>query len=173
MAARPYLYGEAPYADRTLIGSYDQLANFEHQSLIDFHNKWYRPDNQAVIVVGDIDVDAVEAKIKALFSDIPVPAESNEKPVVKIADNVEPIVGIITDPEAQYSYVELLWKSEPMPKEFNNTDIAFMTELIKDYVQLIMAERFGDIASDPASLSSTQDSISILSATNATQQEVR
>ena len=151
MAARPYLYGDAPYAKRTLIGGYDQLANFEHQSLIDFHKKWYRPDNQAVIVVGDIDVDAVEAKIKALFSDIPVPAESNEKPVVKIADNKEPIVGIITDPEAQYSYVELLWKSEPMPKELNNTDIAFMTDLIKDYIALIMAERFGDIASDPSS----------------------
>ncbi len=151
MAARPYIYGDAPYAKRTLIGSYEQLANFEHQSLIDFHQKWYRPDNQAVIVVGDIDVDAVEAKIKAMFSDIPVPATPAEKPVVKIADNVEPVVGIITDPEAQYSYVELMWKSEPMPKQFNNTDMAFMTEMVKDYVQQIMSERFSDIAADPAS----------------------
>ena len=151
MDARKYIYGDTPYAKRTLIGGYDQLANFEHQSLIDFHKKWYRPDNQAVIVVGDIDVDAVEAKIKALFSDIPVPTESNEKPVVKIADNVEPIVGIITDPEAQYSYFDLIWKSEPMPKQFNNTDVGFMTELIKNYVEQIMSERFSDIAADPAS----------------------
>lgn len=151
MAQRPYIYGDTPYAKRTLIGSYEQLANFEHQSLIDFHNKWYRPDNQAVIVVGDIDVDAVEAKIKTLFSDIPVPAEPAVKPEVKIADNVEPIVGIITDPEAQYSYVELLWKSAPMPKQIKNTDVAFMTDLIKSYVQQIMSERFSDIAADPAS----------------------
>ena len=151
MAQRPYIYGDTPYAKRTLIGSYEQLANFEHQSLIDFHKKWYRPDNQAVIVVGDIDVDAVEAKIKTLFNDIPVPATPAEKPAVKIADNVEPIVGIITDPEAQYSYVELMWKSEPMPKQFNNTDMAFMTEMVKDYVQQIMSERFSDIAADPAS----------------------
>ena len=151
MAARHYIYGDAPYAKRTLIGSYEQLANFEHQSLIDFHKKWYRPDNQAVIVVGDIDVDAVEAKIKTLFSDIPVPTESNEKPVVKIADNVEPIVGVITDPEAQYSYFDLIWKSEPMPMQFNNTDVGFMTELIKDYVEQIMSERFADLAADPAS----------------------
>ena len=151
MAARKYIYGDTPYADRTLIGGYDQLANFEYKSLTDFHQKWYRPDNQAVIVVGDIDVDAVEAKIKALFSDIPVPAESNEKPVVKIADNEEPIVGIITDPEAQRSYFELTWKSEPFPKELCNTDIYFMTELIKDYIQEIMSERLGDIAADPAS----------------------
>ena len=151
MAARPYLYGDTPYAKRTLIGGYDQLANFEHQSLIDFHNKWYRPDNQAVIVVGDIDVDAVEAKIKNLFSDIPVPSESNEKPVVKLPENQEPIVGIITDPEAQYSYVELVWKSEPMPREFKNTDIAFMNDILESYVEEIMAERFADIAADPAS----------------------
>ncbi len=151
MAARPYIYGDIPYARRTLIGGYDQLANFEHQSLTEFHQKWYRPDNQAVIVVGDIDVDAIEAKIKAMFSDIPVPAVPAQKPVYKIADNVEPIVGIITDPEAQYSYVELLWKREPLPKELNNTDVAFMTEMIKRYVRQIMSERFSDIAADPAS----------------------
>ena len=102
-------------------------------------------------MVGDIDVDAVEAKIKTMFSDIPVPAEPVQKPVYKLADNVEPIVGIITDPEAQYSYVELLWKREPLPKELNNTDVAFMTEMVKRYVRQIMAERFADIAADPAS----------------------
>ena len=151
MAARPYIYGDAPYANRTLIGGYDQLANFEHQSLYDFHQKWYRPDNQAVIVVGDIDVDAVEAKIKTLFSEIPVPATPVEKPVVKLADNAEPIVGIITDPEAQYSYVELTWKKEPLPKQFNNTDVAFILNLTKRYVRQIMGERFSDLSADPAS----------------------
>ena len=151
MAARKYLYGDTPYANRTLIGGYDQLANFEHQSLTDFHTKWYRPDNQAVIVVGDIDVDAVEAKIKNLFSGIPVPEVPAEKPVVKIPDNAEPIVGIITDPEAQYSYVELTWKREPMPKEFKNTDVGFITDLVEDYVQLVMSERLSDIASEPDS----------------------
>ena len=151
MAARPYIYGDVPYGKRTLIGGYDQLANFEYQSLTDFHQKWYRPDNQAVIVVGDIDVDAVEAKIKTLFSDIPVPEAPVEKPVYKLADNVEPIVGIITDPEAQYSYCELTWKREPMPKELKNTDVAFMTDMIQGIVGRVMRERFSDIAADPAS----------------------
>ena len=151
MASREYIYGDAPYAKRTLIGGYDQLANFEYQSLTDFHQKWYRPDNQAIIIVGDIDVDMIENKIKTMFSDIPVPAEPVAKPVVKLADNVEPIVGIITDPEAQYSYFDLMWKREPLPKEFNNTDIAFTQELIEDYVASIMSERFSDIAADPAS----------------------
>ena len=151
MASLPYIYGDVPYGKRTLIGGYDQLANFKYESLIEFHQKWYRPDNQAVIVVGDIDVDAVEAKIKTMFSDIPVPSAPVEKPVYKLADNVEPIVGIITDPEAQYSYVELLWKREPMPKELNNTDAAFMINMVKRYVRQIMSERLSDIAADPTS----------------------
>ena len=151
MAALPYIYGDVPYGKRTLIGGYDQLANFKYESLVEFHQKWYRPDNQAIIVVGDIDVDAIEAKIKTMFSDIPVPAAPVEKPVYKLADNVEPIVGIITDPEAQYSYVEILWKQEPMPKEFNNTDVAFLTNMIKMYVRQIMGERLADIAADPSS----------------------
>lgn len=148
-AALPYLYGDAPYAKRTLIGSYDQLKNFKYESLTDFYHKWYNPDMQAVIVVGDIDVDAVEAKIKATFADIPAPAVPTVKKEVKIADNVEPIVGIITDPEATQSYIELLWKSEPMPEAFNSTDVGFMTDLLKAFIRLITTERFNDIASQP------------------------
>ena len=68
---------------------------------------------------------------------------------MKIADNVEPIVGIITDPEATQSYFELLWKSEPMPEFFNSTLEGKMINLVKSYIRLIMRERFNDIASKP------------------------
>lgn len=149
MASRPYLFGDAPYAKRTLIGSYDQLKNFEYKSLTDFYHKWYNPDMQAVIVVGDVDIDAVEAKIKAIFSDIPAPEVPTVKPVVKIADNAEPVIGIITDPEATGSEFNIIWKSEPMPEMFNNTDIRFTTDIIQDYVRLIMSERFNDICAGP------------------------
>ena len=148
-ASLPYLYGDAPYAKRTLIGSYEQLKTFKHESLTDFYHKWYNPDMQAVIVVGDVDVDAIEAKIKSIFADIPAPAVPTVKPVVTIADNKEPIVGIITDPEATRSYIELIWKSAPMPEQFNSTDVGFMTDIIKTYVRLIMSERFNDISSKP------------------------
>ena len=148
-ASLPYLYGDAPYAKRTLIGSYEQLKTFKHESLTDFYHKWYNPDMQAVIVVGDVDVDAIEAKIKSIFADIPAPATPTVKPVVTIADNKEPIVGIITDPEATRSYIELIWKSAPMPEQFNSTDVGFMTDIIKTYVRLIMSERFNDISSKP------------------------
>ncbi len=145
----PYYYGDTPYARRTLIGSEEQLKTFKYESLTRFYETWCRPDLQAVIVVGDVDVDQVENKIKTIFADIPAAENPQPKVLHKIPDNVEPIVGILTDPELTSSSIEVMWKSEPMPKELMNTDIAFMTDLIKTYVRLIMRERFTDITSQP------------------------
>ena len=145
----PYYYGDTPYAKRTLIGGEEQLKTFAYESLTSFYETWCRPDLQAVIVVGDIDVDQVEAKIKSIFADIPAPVNPKEKVLHKIPDNVEPIVGILTDPELTSSSIEVLWKSEPMPKEYKNTDVAFTMDIVKMYVRLIMRERFSDITARP------------------------
>ncbi len=145
----PYYYGDSKYAGCTLIGSQENLENFKPESLTNFYHTWYRPDLQAVIVVGDIDVDAVEAKIKSTFADIPAVENPQPKEAYKIPDNEEPVVGIITDPEATRSSIEILWKSEPMPEQLNSTDVGMMMELVKNYVSIIMAERFNDITSKP------------------------
>ncbi len=145
----PYYYGGTPYAKRTLIGGEEQLKTFAYESLTSFYETWCRPDLQAVIVVGDVDVDQIEAKIKTIFADIPAPVNPKEKVLHKIPDNAEPIIGVLTDPELTSSSIEVMWKSEPMPKEYMNTDIAFMTDLIKTYIRLIMRERFTDITSKP------------------------
>ena len=145
----PYYYGDTPYAKRTLIGGEDQLKNFKYESLTNFYKKWYRPDMQALIVVGDVDVDQIEAKIKSIFSDIPAPEVPTEKIIHKIPVNEEPVVAVLTDPEATSSSIEVLWKSEPLPLEYNSTDVAFMTDIIKYYIRLIMSERFSDITARP------------------------
>jgi len=145
----PYYYGDTPYARRTLIGGEEQLKTFAYESLTNFYHTWYRPDMQALIVVGDVDVDQIESKIKSIFSDIPAPEVPTQKVLHKIADNVEPVIGIITDPEAQTSSIEVVWKSEPMPKELMNTDLAYITELMKGYIGTIMRERFNDITAQP------------------------
>ena len=145
----PYLYGDTHYARRTLIGGEEQLKTFKYESLTDFYQKWYQPDMQAIIVVGDIDVDAVEAKIKNIFSDIPAPAVPTVKEEPKVPGNAEPIVGIITDPEANNSRIDIYWKGEPIPFEFKNTDVALMNDLIMSYISLIMSERISDITSKP------------------------
>jgi len=145
----PYYYGDTPYARRTLIGGEEQLKTFKRESLVNFYRKWYNPDMQAVIVVGDFDVDMMENKIKTIFSDIPAPEVPTVKVEHQLPANAEPLVGIITDPEAQSSGIEVLWKTEPMPKEFMNTDAAYLNNIVRAYIRLIMAERFSDIASKP------------------------
>ncbi|MCR5547181.1 MAG: insulinase family protein, partial [Bacteroidales bacterium] len=67
----PYLYGDTKYNGCTIIGSEENLKTFKPESIRNFYKTWYRPDMQALIVVGDIDVDEVEAKIKSIFADIP------------------------------------------------------------------------------------------------------
>ena len=145
----PYYYGDTPYARRTLIGGEEQLKTFAYESLTNFYETWCRPDLQAVIVVGDVDVDQVENKIKTIFADIPAAVNPQPKVLHKIPDNVDPIIGILTDPEMTSSSIEVMWKSEPMPKELMNTDVAFMMDIIKTYIRLIMRERFTDITSQP------------------------
>ena len=145
----PYLYGDTHYARRTLIGGEDQLKTFKYESLTNFYRKWYQPDMQAIIVVGDIDPDAVEAKIRSIFSDIPAPAVPTVKDEPAIPGNTEPIVGIITDPEARNSRIDILWKHEPLPLQFNNTDAAFLNDLLLSIISNIMDERFNDIAAAP------------------------
>ena len=146
----PYYFAGTPYAKRTLIGQEDQLKNFKYESLTNFYKRWYNPDMQAVIVVGDIDVNKVEEKIKTIFSDIPAPAAPTEKPLFPVQENAEPVIGVITDPEATSSSVEMLWRRKPMiPVAMNNTDIAFMFDLAKSFISSIMNERFSDITAKP------------------------
>ena len=71
--AMPKVYKGTKYEDCMPIGSMDIVNNFPYKDLRDYYHKWYRPDLQAIIVVGDIDVDKMEKKIKKLFSKIPAP----------------------------------------------------------------------------------------------------
>ena len=145
----PYYYGDTPYARRTLIGGEEQLKTFAYESLTNFYETWCRPDLQAIIVVGDVDVDQIEAKLKTIFADVPAPVNPREKELYQLPQNEEPIIGIITDPEATSSSIEVLWKGEPMPKEFGNTVEGYLYDLVKTYVSYIMSERFGDITAKP------------------------
>ena len=137
----PYYYGDTKMARRTLIGGEEQLKTFKYESLTNFYRKWYNPDMQAVIVVGDFDVDMMEQKIKNTFSSIPAPVVPTVKPVIPIPGNEEPVVAIITDPEATSSSIGLIWKSTAMPKEYASTDVAFMTDIIKIIIGDAFAER--------------------------------
>ena len=148
-AAGKYLYGDTKYATTSVIGTEEHLKTFKPESLVAFYQTWCRPDLQALIVVGDVDVDYTEQRIKAIFADIPAPVDPKPKDIIPIPENTEPLIGILTDPEATNTSINVIWKSEPMPKEMNNTVPGVMTGMVKSIVSNIMRERLDDIAADP------------------------
>ncbi len=75
----PRIYAGTKYEDCMPIGSMDIVDNFPYQDLRDYYQKWYRPDLQAIVVVGDFDVDKMEKKIKKVFSPIPMPKHPAER----------------------------------------------------------------------------------------------
>ena len=138
------------YAERNLIGYLDGLAGFTYDDLRQFYDKWYRPDYQAVVVVGDIDVDEIEKKIATIMADIPAPAaDAAQKEVIVIPDNDEPIVSIHVDPEMQQSNLMMFYKSQAMPKQMNNTITYEMISILKSYISSMINERLSDIARKP------------------------
>ena len=145
----PYLYGDTKYATTSIIGTEENLKTFKPESLLNYYHTWYRPDNQAVIVVGDVDVDYVEARIKDIFSDIPAPTTPLVKEPIVIPDNEKPLIGILTDPENRNTSFVLCWRSQPMPREMYNTAAWFVTDLVTSVITLAMNERLSDLAASP------------------------
>ena len=138
------------YAERNLIGYLEGLESFTYDDIRTFYDKWYRPDYQAIVVVGDIDVDEIEAKIKTLMADIPAPApDAAQKDVIVIPDNEEPIVSIFTDPEQQYSQVNVIYKSQAMPKEMRGTIAAELIDVMTSLMDRMAAERLQDLSEKP------------------------
>ena len=138
------------YAERNLIGYLDGLKSFTYDDLRQFYHKWYRPDYQTVVVVGDIDVDKVEQKIKSMMADIPAPApDAAKKEVINIPQNDEPIVSINADPEMQQTNLMIFYKSQAIPKQYRGTVAAELAEYIKAYASVMIRERLNDISRKP------------------------
>jgi len=138
------------YEHRNLIGYLDFLKSFDHQMLRDFYHQWYRPDYQAIIIVGDIDPDAIENKIRTLMSDIPAPAaDASHKETIVVPDNEQPIVSIFSDPEMQGSRVQLFIKRPALPKEMNSTMQAEAIDVIQAYISTMENARLQEIAMQP------------------------
>lgn len=111
----PKLYPGSKYGLRYPIGLMSVVDNFKRQELVDYYHKWYHPKNQGIIVVGDVDVDQVEAEIKRLFGSIKTP--DHPSPIVDepVPDNPKPIVIIDKDKEYPRSIIELMMKHDTYP----------------------------------------------------------
>ena len=143
------LYPGTKYATHNVIGSMDVVDNFEPQVLRDYYEKWYRPDLQGLIIVGDIDVDAVEQKIKEMFSPIKMPENPAKFEYHMVGDNDEPIIVSDKDKEMPINLVFVAQKFDKVPREMRNTDANLVNNYVFYVIGKVLTDRFTDIALSP------------------------
>lgn len=113
----PKVMHNSKYAKRLPIGKKDILENFDHKIIRRFKKDWYRPDLMAVVAVGDVDVDKLEAKIIAHFSKVPAPVNPRKRKIFDVPTHKETLVAIETDKEATFNQVQLLYKDYDLAKD--------------------------------------------------------
>lgn len=145
----PVMYPGDKYGYRLPIGTMEVVDNFAPQTLRDYYEKWYRPDLQGIIVVGDVDVDRVEGKIKEMFADIEMPANPAERVYFPVSDTQGTIYAIGHDKEQQTNIAQLMIKADAMPRELNNTMARVMTDYITEMITDMLDTRLNDISSKP------------------------
>lgn len=145
----PKLYPGSKYGYRLPIGTMEVVDNFPPQTLRDYYETWYRPDQQGIIVVGDIDPDRIEAKIKEIFSPIEMPANAKTREYEAVPDTKGTIYAVGSDPEQQYSIFQIYLKNEAMPREMHNTMLWMMTNYMTDMVGNMLSSRYDEMGSNP------------------------
>lgn len=137
------------YGYRLPIGTMEVVDNFPYQALRDYYETWYRPDQQGIIVVGDINVDRIEGKIKEMFSHIEMPANPKERIYYPVSDNKEPIYAVGRDKEQSNAVIEVLFKQDIFPDSLKNTMGYMAMDYITDVMSSMLNDRFDEISSKP------------------------
>ena len=143
------LFPNSKFGQRLPIGLMSVVDNFKYNELRDYYHKWYRPDNQALVIVGDVDVDHIEAQIKEMYKGYKL--DPNAAKVVRepVPDNETPIIVVDKDKEQQYSEVSVMFKHETeTPEEKLNMDY-LLIDYLKDMITDMLNTRFRDLAQEP------------------------
>lgn len=139
------IYQGSKYAERDVIGNIDIIDHCEYDALRSFYKEWYRPDLQAIIAVGDFEVDEMEKQIIELFSKIPKRENPKPRESYSIPDHDETLISIETDEEAQYSMVRLMYKHEPVKLEDKVKKEYLKSQIINELYGTMFRERMDEL----------------------------
>ena len=148
----PALVNYSRYADRLPIGVDTVLNNFTPATLKRFYQDWYRPDLQALIVVGDINVDEIEKSIKTKFSDLKNPAKEKPRTVYAVSLTGQNHFISVTDKENNATSAEILIKHT---EQQVRTAADYRNSIIRSLFNDMLNERYDDITrqADPPYIS--------------------
>ncbi len=148
-AMAPVIFSEPQY-QHTPIGTMDVVKNFPYKALRDYYHKWYRPDQQGIVIVGDFDTSEMEKKVVEMFSSIPMPENAAPREYVSVSDNEEPLFFAFEDSELKTGRMDFQVKFDKIPREYQNTDIAFINAMMQDLITDMINTRLSEHTQDTA-----------------------
>ena len=143
----PVLLKGSQYAKRQPIGTKANIDTAHYSTLTSFYKDWYRPDLQAVIVVGDVDVAETEKMIKAHFEKLPAAVNPKKRIQYPIPAHAETRLSILTDPEQPYNVVQIYYTRPEVPPI--KTDLQYRDDIIRDLFNQMMSSRLDEISQKP------------------------
>lgn len=142
----PEIYPNNRYGTRMPIGVMEVVDFFPYKALRDYYHKWYRPDQQGIVVVGDIDVDQVENKIREIFGTIAKPENPAERYYIQVEDNKEPIVSIAKDKEQPYALTYIFCKHDAYPDNEKGDLTYYIYQYAANVMQIMLSQRLEELA---------------------------
>jgi zinc protease len=142
----PVIFQGSRYAERLPIGLPEILKSAPRERFVSFYQKWYRPDQMAVVVVGDIPVAEAEKMVIAHFSGIPAAKGAAASVDTSVPAHKETLINMSTDPEAQGWSVSVDFKSKA---EHDETVRGYRKTLAENLLSQMFNLRLRDIARRP------------------------
>jgi len=143
----PVLLNNSRYASRMPIGTEQVLKNFKPEVLRSFYRDWYRPDLEAVIIVGDIEAIKMEESVKRIFSDLKNPAQPKKRESFQISLDGKNKFKAITDPEIPQTSIEIVIKH---PETANKTVGDYRSTLLRNVFSGMFSARLNQATKSPA-----------------------
>jgi zinc protease len=143
----PVLFGDSPYTNRFPIGLPEIIETAPAERLEAFYRRWYRPDNMALIIVGDFDGAVLEAELPDHFRAKPASGPLNRPRYDLSAPKKGVKTAFITDPELSFGQISLYYKRSPQP--ILSTLEGYRGDLMDTLIHQILNIRFEEAAQRP------------------------
>lgn len=137
------------YVDRLPIGDMDVIKNVSRERIVDFYNKWYRPELMSVVLVGDVDTDVMKDVVVKTMSDIPASEEKTVSPLYTVPPRKEKALFTMKDVEQPRTIAEFFLQDENYESVHN--EATFKRVLASEMIGAIANQRINEITMKPES----------------------
>jgi zinc protease len=144
-AANRFIYQEHPYA-RPVVGTVDAIQAAEIDGVRRFYEAYYRPERTVLVIVGDVDPAAVEARIMARFSDWRGHGAGGGNPPPAPWPTEEQKLFLYSEPGLAPD-VRLVWRQRLSDEP--NTRRQEKDRIVESIALSVLANRLSDVAQSP------------------------